>query len=535
MCILKETAHKKCTALRPAVFKAMVNRDLYQECKIKTAEITWLLPYLKFALQTFLSTAVPARSLRCEFITLRNSVKSQIGNCQEPLIPAFLIDFFMEVNMKKIMVSCFAFACAAGAFAQEYPDANATNPEKMQWQQGFPPPKEKTLHAADGSYFNFPGLRYSVNHMQEFSVTRTVPAAKEKLYSVKTKYDENIDSITFTPWDSDKEMTFSQSLAANYTDGIIIMHKGKIIYEKYPAGLKPDGVHAAMSVSKSFTGTIASILVAEGVLDPSKTVAEYIPELKDSGFADATVRQVMDMTTAIQYSEDYNDPNAEVWKYSAAGNVFRPADYKGPQNYYEYLATVKKIDGQEHGEEFGYRTVNTELLAWINSRVTGKGLTELISEKIWKPLGAHYDGYYQVDPSGIAFAGGGFSLNLRDMAMFGEMMRNGGKLNGKQIIPEKAVKDIATGGSDAEYKAVFAKGGEYPKLDGWSYHNMWWITNNPHGAYMARGVHGQAIYIDPAAEMVIARFASTYLASNKYIDPLSIPAYEAVADYLMKK
>ena len=119
--------------------------------------------------------------------------------------------------------------------------------------------------------------------------------------------------------------------------------------------------------------------------------------------------------------------------------------------------------------------------------------------------------------------------------MFGEMMRNGGKLNGKQIIPEKAAKDIASGGSSTEYKAAFAKGGEYPKLDGWSYHNMWWITNNPHGAYMARGVHGQAIYIDPAAEMVIARFASTYLASNKYIDPLSIPAYEAVADYLMKK
>ena len=128
--------------------------------------------------------------------------------------------------MKKIFLSCIAIAYAAGAmsFAQGYPDADATNPEKMQWQKGFPPPKEKTLHAADGSYFNFPGLRYSVNHMQEFSVTRTVPAAKEKLYSVKTKYDENIDSITFTPWDSDKEMTFAQSLDANYTDGIIIMH-----------------------------------------------------------------------------------------------------------------------------------------------------------------------------------------------------------------------------------------------------------------------------------------------------------------------
>ena len=110
-----------------------------------------------------------------------------------------------------------------------------------------------------------------------------------------------------------------------------------------------------------------------------------------------------------------------------------------------------------------------------------------------------------------------------------------GKLNGKQIIPESAALDIAKGGSTQEYKEVFAKSEEYPKLKDWSYHNMWWITNNSHGAYMARGVHGQAIYIDPKAEMVIARFASTYLASNKYIDPLSIPAYEAVADYLLKK
>lgn len=437
--------------------------------------------------------------------------------------------------MKKFILGFMAFFCVTGAFSQNYPNASDSNPEKMQWMQGFPPAKEKTLHAQDGSYFVFPGLRYSVNHIQEFSPTRTVPAPKEKLYCVKTKYDDKIDSVVFTPWDSDEPMTFAQSLDANYTDGIIILHKGKIVYEKYPAGLKQDGVHAAMSVSKSFTGTIASILVSEGILDPSKKVSEYIPELKDSGFADATVRQVMDMTTAIQYSEDYNDPNAEVWKYSASGNVFRPSDYKGPENYYEYLATVKKIDGQEHGEKFGYRTVNTELLAWINSRVTGKGLTELISEKIWKPLGAHYDGYYQVDPSGIAFAGGGFSLNLRDMAMFGEMLRNGGKFNGKQVIPENAALDIAKGGSTQEYKDVFAKSGEYPKLKDWSYHNMWWITNNSHGAYMARGVHGQAIYIDPKAEMVIARFASTYLASNKYIDPLSIPAYEAVADYLMKK
>lgn len=438
--------------------------------------------------------------------------------------------------MTKSFFSFTALALAgAFGFAQNYPNAEQTVPDRMGWMQGFPPAREKTLKASDNSFFEFPALRYSVNHIREFYPTRAVSAGNGKKYTVKTRLDPAIDNITFTPWDAQEPMTFEQSLAANYTDGIIIMHKGKIVYEKYPAGLKPDGLHAAMSVSKSFTGTVASILVAEKKLDPSKKVTDYIPELKNSGFADATVGQVMDMTTAIKYGEDYNDPNSEVWAYSAAGNVFRPDSYSGPQNYYEYLATVKKLPDAEHGTTFGYKTVNTELLAWICSRVTGKGLTDMVSEMIWQPLGAHYDGYYQLDPSGIAFAGGGFDLNLRDMALFGEMLRNGGKLNGKQVIPAQAALDIAKGGSSDSYKEEFAKSGEYPKLKGWSYHNMWWITNNSHGAYMARGVHGQAIYIDPAAQMVIARFASTYYASNKYIDPLSIPAYEAVADYLMKK
>lgn len=417
-------------------------------------------------------------------------------------------------------------------------DAALTDPNTMGWMQGFPPDASKTISAVDGSFFVFPALRYSVNHMREFQPTKPVPASNKKPFEFKTKLDSGIDNISFTPWDSEDEITFNESLDKNYTDGIIIVHKGKIVYEKYFGGLTVNGLHAAMSVSKSFTGTIGAILTSQGILSPEKLVTDYIPEMKGSGYEGATVRQVMDMQTAISYSEDYNNPNADVWAYSLSGNVFRPSNYSGPKNYYEYLPTLKKIDGQEHGEIFGYKTVNTELLGWIISRATGKGIAELVSELIWQPLGAKFDAYYNTDPSGIAMAGGGLSLNLRDMAAFGEMMRCGGKLKGKQIIPAAAANDIAFGGgleAVTQAQTAFEKGGEYPKLRGWSYRDMWWRTNNSHGAYMARGVHGQAIYIDPLAEMVIVRFASTPLASNKYIDPLSIPAYEAVADYFLKK
>lgn len=107
-------------------------------------------------------------------------------------------------------------------------------------------------------------------------------------------------------------MTWQQSLQANYTDGIIILHRGKLVYERYFGVLKPEGQHAAMSITKTFTGTLAALLVAEEKLDPERLVADYVPELAASGFGDASVRQLMDMTTGIHFSEDYADPKAEV-------------------------------------------------------------------------------------------------------------------------------------------------------------------------------------------------------------------------------
>ena len=140
------------------------------------------------------------------------------------------------------------------------------------------------------------------------------------------------------------------------------------------------------------------------------------------------------------------------------------------------------------------------------------------------------DAYYQVDGLGTPFAGGGLNAGLRDLARFGELVRNHGKFNGGQLFPAQAVKDIEKGGS----KDAFAKS-DHPALKGWSYRNMWWMTENKNGAFAARGVHGQTIYIDPTAEMVIVRLASHPIAGNAANDATSLPAYQAVADYLMKK
>lgn len=410
---------------------------------------------------------------------------------------------------------------------KELLDAKASDPVIMGWMKGFPPPKDKVISAIDGSFFRFPALRYSVCHMRQFMPTTEVDAAPANQYKFKVKLDANIDTVTFIPWNNSEPITWKESLDKNYTDGILILHKGKVVYEKYFGELKPDGVHAAMSVSKTFTGTLGAMLIEEGLLDENKTGTDYIPELKNSAFGDATIRQILDMTTGLRYSEDYSDPNAEIWSFSAAGNPFpKPDSYNGPTNYFDYLVTIQK-EG-EHGDVFGYKTINTDVMGWIISRVTGKSIPELLSERIWKPLGTHVDGYYQVDGAGIAFAGGGFSANMRDMAMFGEMIRNKGYFNKKQILPKSLIEDIMKGGDQQSFKKSV-----YSSLNNWSYRNMWWITHNEHGAFAARGVHGQIIYIDPKAEMVIVRFASHPEAKNAKIDPTSLPAYHAVAIYLI--
>jgi hypothetical protein len=408
-------------------------------------------------------------------------------------------------------------------------NAIESEPINFGWMEGFPPTKDKVLSAQDGSFFRFPAIRYSVTRMREFMPTKSVKKGLNTVSDLQYDLDNNIDEINFKPLNSDKNMTWEESLYKNYTDGIIILHKGNIVYERYFSDFDDNSLHAVMSLTKSFTGTIASILLAEGIIDDSKLVKEYVPELSDSAFGDATVREVMDMTTGLQYSEDYSDPKAEVWTFSAAGNPFQNTkDYKGPVGYYEFLKTVKKSGN--HGEIFGYKTVNSDVLGWVIAKASGKSVLEILQERIWKKMGMEQDAYFQIDSLGTPFAGGGFNAGLRDLARFGQLILNDGIWNGEQLIPKNAVLDIKKGGD----KEAFKKS-TYKNLPGWSYRDMWWITHNKHSAFMGRGVHGQAIYIDPTAEMVIVRLASHPVAGNSANDPFSLPAYEAIANYLLKK
>jgi hypothetical protein len=421
-------------------------------------------------------------------------------------------------------------ACAAQASEPtHFPDAQASDPATLGWMVGSPPPADRILRFEDGSYFHFPQMRWSVANFRQLMPTVNVSRGLAGPSMLERTSSGEIDALTFVPLGGDEPMTWQQSLLANYTDGIVILHRGKLVYERYFGVLKPEGQHAAMSITKTFTGTLAALLVSEGKLDPERMVADYVPELAVSAFANASVRQLMDMTTGIHFSEDYADPKAEVWAHAAAGNPLpKHAGYQGPRTYYEFLQTIRPQG--RHGEAFHYRTANSDALGWVIARVSGQNVAQLLSERIWSRLGAEQDAYMSVDSIGTPFAGGGLNAGLRDLARFGEMMRNEGRSNGTQILPPEVVTDIRNGASRED----FAKAG-YRLLPGWSYRNMWWVTHNEHGAFMARGVHGQALYIDPLAEMVIARFASHPVAGNAANDPTSLPAFEAVAKHLLEQ
>lgn len=418
-----------------------------------------------------------------------------------------------------------SLACSP-ALAASYPDAQASDPATLGWMVGSPPPPERTVRFEDGSYFQFPAMRWSVSNFRQLMPTVNVPRGAGAPSVLPLALRGDIDNLPFVPLGATAPITWAQGLAATYTDGIIVLHRGKVVHERYFGVLKPEGEHAAMSMTKSVVGTLGATLVAEGRLDERQRIAHYVPELERSAFGSATLRQVLDMTTGLAYSEDYADPNAEVWAHAKAGNPLpKPADYTGPRSYYAFLQTVQ-LQGR-HGAAFSYKTVNTDTLGWVIARVTGHSVAEELSQRIWSRLGAEHDAYFSVDSLGTPFAGGGLNTSLRDLARFGEMLRNDGRYNGQQIVPKAVVDDIRHGGD----RSAFAKA-DYPLLKGWSYRSMWWVTDTPGGAFMARGVHGQRLYVDPAAQVVIVRFASHPVAGNAANDPVTLPAFQALVHHL---
>ena len=274
-------------------------------------------------------------------------------------------------------------------------DARGSDPVALGWMVGAPPPVDKLVRFSDGSWFRFPQTRWSFSNIRQLMPTSVVGRSSSAATVLPRAERDDIDALTFRPIGGTGLMTWGQSLWANYTDGILILHRGSIAYERYFGALAPDRQHIAFSVTKSFVAMIAAMLIEEGALDEHASVVRYLPELQSSAVGDATIRQLLDMTTGLDYSEDYSDVASPVWDLSRAGGfLHRPAGYEGADSFFGYLKTLRKA--YPHGEKFSYKTVNTDTLAAVLRRLTGCSLSELLRARLFSPLGTDHDGYFTV-------------------------------------------------------------------------------------------------------------------------------------------
>lgn len=411
---------------------------------------------------------------------------------------------------------------------RSYPDGEASDPQRLNLMRGSPPPVGQRIRFEDDEFYRFPQIRWSLSHMRELvpttSIWRGVGAPAPLALNDRSAA---IDALQFNTLDG-RQSDWRQSLYDTYTDGILVMHRGRCVYERYFGELQPQRPHACFSITKSYAATVAAMLLHEGVLDESKLIPFYLPEMQNTAYGDASLRQVLDMQVGVQYSETYADPLAEIWKYGRAGGMRpRPAGYTGPTNFYDYLVSLQKQGA--HGEAFAYKTINTEVLCWVMTRVSGVAWSQLLSERLWSRLGCEEDGYVSVDSIGVAMGGGGLNATLRDMARFGELMRCEGAIGTRQVIPAAVIADIKGGADPEKFDAA-----GYTLLPGYSYRNMWWVAPRSAGLIEGRGIYGQRLYIATREELVVARFASHPIATSAANDPITLPAFAALGRALSR-
>ncbi len=427
-----------------------------------------------------------------------------------------------SISQTALAAAMFCLASASLAQAPQLPAPESTDPVTLELMKGFPPAPDKVVRL--GTILKYPNARWAFHHLRELGPTANIwrgsaapsalPAASRGLGTVEFEDDKGVKT-DIAGWER-----------STYTDGLMVLHKGKVVYEKTFAGMNALQPHVLWSMSKSFTGLLAALLIQEGTIDANALISSYLPELKDGAWADATVQQALDMVTGVQYRENFADPSSGIFQYLiSAGLLPAPASYAGSRSVTDFLKTVKK-EG-EHGGGFQYKTVDTEVIGWLLQRVTGKSYATLLSERIWSRMGAQEDAYVWADAIGTQLSSIGVNASMRDLARFGEMMRQGGRFNGQQVVPASVVAEIRKGADPEKFKAA-----GMTMRAGYSYHNQWWIAHDADGSYEAKGLHGQHIHINPAAGLVIVKLSSHPVGNTAFTHTLDRRAFAAIASSL---
>ncbi|MHC6178224.1 serine hydrolase domain-containing protein [Glutamicibacter endophyticus] len=290
-------------------------------------------------------------------------------------------------------------------------------------------------------------------------------------------------------------------LEESYTDSLVILQRGELVAEYYRAGVGEYQPHLLMSVSKSLCALVAGALELEQKLEIDAPVVHYVPELADSVYGEATVRQVLDMLVTVDYDETYVDPNSEVQRHDRSAG-WRPQQPGDPSNTSEFLTSLRGAGN--YGQRFQYCSASTDVLAWVIERASAMRYAEALGVYLWQKLGAERDATITVDNAGFGFANGGISCTARDLAKVGQLMLSGGQAPGGRVVSEAWVAEVFAGGNPEAMKGEgFTE--QFPRG---SYTRQWWCTGTERGIISGIGIHGQNLWIDPSQELVIVKFSS---------------------------
>lgn len=409
-------------------------------------------------------------------------------------------------------------AAAAGAVGVAQAQTEGGQLSARGYMQGFPP--ADATRVGPSNWHMYPQVKWSVRHMRELFASRDA-APTERRPSQLRLAPQPLDELRVAG--ESGEMSWQDFLTVTHTDAVIVLHNGRVAFERYFDGMAPGDQHLLFSCTKSYCGLLSEILAARGQLDFARPVESYLPELANSAFAGASVRQIADMTDGVHFNEDYTDPTADIYLHAYQMGLSPHDPANPPRGAY---ASPQMLTRRDHppGHTFAYRSVATDVLGWVVQRAAGKSLSQLYAEEIYSSIGAEGAAYFTVDAASMEIASLGLNITLRDFVRFGEMLRRGGRVGQRQVIPAAAVASITAGGD----REAFARANMATR-PGWSYKSQYWCTHDRFGSIWMLGVRGQRMLICPGLNLVMAKFGSHPIASNVATDVIHAAAIETLA------
>lgn len=369
-----------------------------------------------------------------------------------------------------------------------------------------------------------PFNRWAFSHLREIVPTQRVRRGLDFSPTLSADY-RDLSAVTVHRAEGHLSPVHSV-IEETYTDAVIVLHHGNVVMEQYFGETGFDTPHLLMSVTKSFVGCVAGILVDQGLLEPERLVTDYVPELAESGYVGARVRDVLDMRSGIKFSEEYTDPNAEVRVMEQAFGWRPTTDGAIGGSIYEYLRTLHAKT--EHGGAFEYRSCETLVLGWVCERAAGKRMADLLSQLIWAPMGADWDGELTCDSIGTGIHDGGLCATARDVARFGQVLLSDGKaIDGTQVVPSSWLRH--SWAIDVDIREAFdaSENGQY--LPGGWYRNQFWFLPRAHGdVLLCLGIYGQMVYVNHGTGLVGVKLSTWPDAQSGHMLHDTIRMFDAI-------